>query len=144
MAAYAIQADLAPYIDGATLVQLTDDDRNGIADAPVVTGILDDVSARIDAALKAAGYTTPVAAPGAALRSLTARLSLAALYGRRPAVEAPPSITTVAEAAEKELQLIGAGKVQPPEAIRLSSPTGPSGIATSTDVARNWDDAELF
>ncbi len=142
--AYATQAELAPYIDGATLIQLTDDDRDGIADVPVITGILDDVSARIDAALKAAGYTTPVAAPGAALRSLTARLSLAALYGRRPAVEAPPSITTVAEAAEGELKLIGAGKTQPPEAIRLSSPTGPSGIAISTDAARNWDDAELF
>jgi phage gp36-like protein len=142
--AYAAQADLAPYIDSATVTLLTDDNKDGSADAAVITGILGDVTARIDSALKAAGYTTPVAVPGAALRSLAARLCLATLYGRRPAVEAPPSITTVAEAAEAELKLIAAGKFQPPEAVRMSSPTGPGGIAISSDATRDWADSELF
>ena len=97
---YAVQADLGAYIDSATLINLTDDAHAGVVGAAVVTAVLADVSARIDGALLAAGYTTPVAAPGACLRSLCARLALASLFGRRPMTEAPASITTVAEAAE--------------------------------------------
>lgn len=142
--AYAVTADLAAYVDGPTLIALCDDDKNGVADPAILTSILGDVTARIDSALKAAGYTTPVAAPGAALRSLAARLSLATLYGRRPAIVAPPTITEVSAAAEAELKFIAQGTFQPPEAVRLSSPTGPGGIAISTNDDLDWKDAELF
>lgn len=140
---YAVQADLAPYVDSATLIQLTDDDRDGVADGAVITGILADVAARIDGALLAAGYTVPVAAPGATLRSLCARLALAPLFGRRPMVEAPASITTVADAAEAELKGIAAGKVIPPEAVKASAPSAPGGLAVSSDDDRGWSE-DLF
>jgi phage gp36-like protein len=141
--AYAVQADLGAYVDGPTLIRLTDDAGAGVVGAAVVTSILADVEARIDGALLAAGYTVPVAAPGAMLRSLCARLALAALYGRRPMVEAPASIATVAEAAEKELQLIAAGKVIPPEAVKIDAATSPTGFAVSSDADVGWSE-DLF
>jgi phage gp36-like protein len=138
--AYAVQDDLGAYIDSATLIRLTDDASAGVVGAAVVTSVLADVQARIDGALLAAGYTVPVAVPGAMLRSLCARLALAALYGRRPMVEAPASITTVADAAEADLKAIAAGKVRPPEAVKADAATAPGGLAVSSDSDVGWSE----
>jgi phage gp36-like protein len=136
--AYAVQADLAPYIDATTLVQLTDDNGDGTADSAAIDGVLNDVSARIDGALKAAGFMTPVDPPGATLRSLAARLALAPLYGRRPMNEAPATIATVAEGAEADLKAIETGRLVPPEAVRATAPAAPGGIAISSDDDAGW------
>ena len=140
--AYATQDDLKPWIEPAHLTVLTDDDEDGQADAPVIAGILTDASAQVDAALVQAGYTVPVAAPGDYLQSLTVRLSLAALYGRRPTEKPSEYIQKAIEAAREELVAIREGNLTPPELI--VGGTDSNGVSVESEADRGWADAELF
>ena len=146
--AYAAATDVQRYIDLRTLILLTDDAGSGQFDTAaqaVVSAIIVDTQARIDSAMKAAGYVTPTAAPGDMLRSLTCRLCVGPLYARRPMVQAPEALDRVAKAAEDELKLLAADKTFVPEGVRaqfLGAVKTP--ISISSDQDRGWSGSDLF
>ncbi|MFZ5785518.1 MAG: phage protein Gp36 family protein [Acidobacteriota bacterium] len=138
MAAYAVQADLARYIDATVLVELADDNNDGAADAGVIDGILEDCSRRIDGALQNAGYAVPVASPGNDLRSLTARLALGPLYGRRREVVLSDADRLLIEQAEAELLAIGKGNLSVTGAVASDPGDTLGGIAVISDEPVGW------
>jgi len=144
VAAYFDIDDLKGVIDAATIVNLADDDQDGVADAAVLADVYAKVTAEIDAALLAGGYTAPVATPGEYLAGLGARLAIGPLYARRPAVPTPEHTTKLWEAAKADLKQIAAGNLSVPEAEYEASSGAAGGIAVSSDDARGWADSELF
>lgn len=139
--AYAVPADFETYVDPAYLVLITDDARSGNRNDDVIEAAVANAEARINAALSTAGYTVPVASPGDYLRSLTCRLALWALVGRKQAHTAPESIKGQWQAAEDELKRIASGELSVDEAVSASA-TGD--VATSSDDDREWATVELF
>jgi phage gp36-like protein len=144
MASYATQADLERLLSPSMLVTLTDDDGNRTADTGVITGILADATAQVDAALEAGGYTVPVTSPDTFLAGLTARLCVRSLYSRRASVAQviPDLLRDLADRADQELRDIAAGKLVVGCAVAASSG---GGIAQSDYASTRWtDDVELF
>lgn len=136
---YAVADDVKVYIDAVTLQQLTDDAGAGVIDTAKVNSVIADSAARIDSALETRGFVVPVAAPGAALRSLCARLSIAPLYARRPMVQAPVALEAVAAGAEADLKAIERGELTPPEAILASAAASDmGGVTVLSDEDQGW------
>lgn len=79
---YATRADLEKHLAPAELIQLTDDDQDGAADAGVIEQALADAQAEIDGYL-ATRYRLPLAATPTLLRRLAVDLALYRLYARR-------------------------------------------------------------
>lgn len=142
--AYATADDVKVYIDAVTLQQLTDDAGAGVIDTAKVNSVIADSGARIDSALETRGFVVPVASPGAALRSLTARLSIAPLYSRRPIVQPPVALEAVAAGAEADLKAIGRGELTPPEAVLASAAVSDiGGVTVLSDEDQGWTE-DLF
>jgi phage gp36-like protein len=81
--AYCTQADIqSSGISSATLIQLTDDNADGVADVAVIAEAIAQADAEIDAYL-GARYTIPVTPVPALLRSLSVAVSGWKLYGHR-------------------------------------------------------------
>jgi phage gp36-like protein len=142
---YATADDVKVYIDAVTLQQLTDDVGAGVIDTAKMNSVIADQAARIDAALRAR-FVVPVAIPGAMLRSLCARLCVAPLYSRRPMVTPPVALEAVTAGAEDDLKAIAAGKVNPPEAVPLTTgadPDAPGGLVVSSEADEGWT-GDLF
>jgi phage gp36-like protein len=79
---YATRADLEKHLAPEELIQLTDDDRDGAADAGVIEQALADAQAEIDGYV-ATRYQLPLAETPALLRRVAVDLALARLYARR-------------------------------------------------------------
>ena len=79
---YCVQTDIAKLLTPAQLVQLTDDDANGVADAAPITEAIAEADAEIDGYL-GSRYTVPVSPVPALLRTFSVAISLWKLYGRR-------------------------------------------------------------
>lgn len=80
--AYSTQADIAKLLTPAQLVQLTDDNADGVADAANVTEAIAQADAEIDGYL-GSRYTVPVSPVPALLRQLSVAISIWRLYSRR-------------------------------------------------------------
>jgi phage gp36-like protein len=78
---YATQSDLEKRIAPQTLVELADDNGDGLADTAVVDAALEDADAEIDLFL-GARFATPIAAPPDILTRLAADLAIHALFAR--------------------------------------------------------------
>lgn len=80
---YCDQSDLeSAGITPAQLVQLADDDEDGVADAAVLAEAIAQADGVIDSYL-AARYTVPLATVPATIRSASVDLTVRRLYGRR-------------------------------------------------------------
>lgn len=79
---YSTQADIEKLLTPAQLVQLTDDNQDGLADASILTEAIAQADAEIDGYL-GSRYTVPVSPVPALLRQLSVAISIWRLYGRR-------------------------------------------------------------
>jgi phage gp36-like protein len=80
--AYCAQTDIEKLLTPAQLVQLTDDNQDGLADAPVVTEAIAQADAEIDGYL-GSRYTLPVSPVPALVRQLSVAIGIWKLYSRR-------------------------------------------------------------
>lgn len=80
--AYSVQADLEKLLNPSVLVQLTDDDGDGLADTATITEAIAEADAEIDGYL-GARYTIPVSPVPPLLRQLSVAVSAWRLYSRR-------------------------------------------------------------
>ena len=79
---YSAQADLQNLLTPAQLVQLTDDNADGLADAAPITEAIAESAAEIDGYL-GARYTVPIAPVPVLLKNLSVAIALWKLYSRR-------------------------------------------------------------
>ncbi len=63
MATYATKQQLTDLLSKKFLIQLSDDDENGVADDGPITLALDNAEAIVNSFLVEAGYLVPVALP---------------------------------------------------------------------------------
>lgn len=142
---YATQTDLLRHIDSETLVELTDDDKDGLSDAGVIGAELEAQSRAIDGAMINAGYGAPLSTWGSDAASLACRLALGVFYARRPQVALAEAVRLQIEAAQQQLRDLAQGKTSLTGSTRDTiDTTNPGGIAVSSDDDRGWSDAELF
>jgi phage gp36-like protein len=80
--AYCAQTDIVKLLTPAQLVQLTDDDADGVADAAVIAEGIAQADAEIDGYL-GSRYAVPVSPVPALLRQLSVAISIWRLYSRR-------------------------------------------------------------
>ncbi len=80
--AYCAQADIEKLLTPAQLVQLTDDNADGVADAANITEAIAEADAEMDGYL-GARYPVPVSPVPALLRQLSVAISIWRLYSRR-------------------------------------------------------------
>lgn len=80
--AYSTQADIQKLLTPAQLVQLADDDGNGIADTAVLDEAIAQADATIDAYL-ASRIAVPISPVPAVVRSLSVDIAIWNIYSRR-------------------------------------------------------------
>lgn len=83
--AYSTQADLEKSLSPAQLVQLTDDDRDGVPDAAIVAEAITNADATIDSYL-AARYPVPRSPVETVIRTASVSLAIWHIYNRRTIV----------------------------------------------------------
>ncbi|MFQ5765414.1 MAG: gp436 family protein [Rhodospirillales bacterium] len=79
---YSTQSDIQKLLTPQQLVQLTDDDRDGLADAAVVTEAIAQADGVIDSYL-ARRYTVPLTTVPAVIRAASVDIGIWNLYARR-------------------------------------------------------------
>lgn len=80
--AYCTQSDLEKVISPAELVQLTDDDRDGVADTGVVAEAIAKADGEIESYL-ASRYTVPLSPVPVVIRAASEDIALWNLFSRR-------------------------------------------------------------
>jgi|GEM_PF-7128728 len=136
--AYATVANVTVWLEQDHLVRLTDDTRSGSYSEAVLSAVLADCAARIDADLARAGYSVPVTTPQASLdylASLEARLALEPLFRRRPQMAMPDSVKEAWQSARDELKEIKEGSRLLPG---LTKSVDTNTISVETDDDRGW------
>jgi len=106
---YSSKSDLETRIGADTLVILTDDNNDGVADDAVVNAALLQASARIDAAF-AARYTVPIEPAPAILSWLCVSIAVPMLYSHRRE-EIPKGHASLFEAAVDFLDAVRRGEI---------------------------------
>jgi phage gp36-like protein len=121
---YASLADLQTRLAPQTLVELADDNGDGVADGAVIGAVLADASALIDLFI-AARYATPIASRPQLLALLAADLAIHALFARHRQAAAgehaaryAEAIRTLGQVAAGKLSLAGAAPRDLPESTR--------------------------
>lgn len=133
---YISQQDLEDRVGTTTLVQLSDDDGDGVPDAAVVQEILEGAEGEADSHL-ARRYAVPVdlaAFPGvqAVLRSFVLDLAEYRLHARRPPV--PEDVQKKRAAAQEWFERVASGEVVLPSQAEI--PGNPAtGIRSETSAA---------
>jgi phage gp36-like protein len=138
---YATQADLEKLIAPATLVQLADDDHDGVADAGVIAEALEAADDQVNAYV-GARYQVPFATTPGVINKVAVDLALYHLYTRRASEAVPEVRQTRYDAALKFLREVLEGKVSlgvqpaPPEDAasqdEISTSSDPSDRAFTT------------
>lgn len=105
--AYCTQSDIEKQLPQEELVQLTDDDGDGLPDTGVVDEAIAEADAEIDSYL-AARYSLPLASVPVLLKKLSVDIAIWNLYSRR-AVDEPVRKERY-QAAVKLLQAIAEGR----------------------------------
>ena len=106
---YIVQADLLADLPNDVLVQLTDDDKDGIPDTTVVNNAIDRAQSEVDGYV-ATKYSVPLASPSEFIKGLTATIAIYRLYGRgRRGI--PDDWQTRYDNAIKSLRDVASGKI---------------------------------
>jgi phage gp36-like protein len=123
--------DIQKRLDPLHLIELADDDQDGVPDTAVLEALIADADARIDSRL-GNRYATPFSEPvPGLLRALSADLAAAALFARRRESASPvhesrakAALDTLDALARGELSLEGAGvaRLGRPESTTLGRP----------------------
>lgn len=121
---YCTLADLTARFHPDDLLTLTDDDHDGLADAPVIEAAIAEAAAEIDLFL-GARYAVPFADPPETLRPLAAALAAHRLYLRRRqalspehAAEYARAVAALAAIARGEFGLAGVASRHRPAATK--------------------------
>lgn len=143
--AYVTDAEIETRLGAATLVQLADDDGDGVADAGVVEEARQSAEGVVNSFL-ARRYRAPVdlsAYPEVAdvLRSVTLDLAEFRLRARRPPMAA--NALRLHEQALVWLERIAEGVVQLPALAALAGPVAGGTAAASLGPPRKLTDEEL-
>ena len=117
---YAKKSDIEKRIGADVLVMLADDNSDGVADDAVINAVLDQASARIDAAL-GARYNVPVSPAPSVLSSVCVSLAVPVLFARRRE-ELPPEHEKLRNAALDLLSSILSGEISLPGIASQSLP----------------------
>ena len=111
---YAAKQDIENRLDPKHLIELADDDNDGVADAAVIEAALQDADSVIDSLLKVR-YALPFSPAPALLTKLAADLAVASLFGRRRESASPvheararAAVDMVAAISRGEIALSGA------------------------------------
>ncbi len=123
---YSSYVELIKKHDEQYLIQLSDDNNDGIADATVIDEAIAQADAEINARISKR-YAVPMNPVPALAKSLSATLAIGILYSHR-GMEKPQTVIDDVAAAIKLLDRIGDGKAGWGEAISPISDT------TSLDV----------
>lgn len=123
---YSTYADLIKVHDEQYLIQLSDDDDDGVADADVIDQAIAKADAEINARVSNR-YAVPMNPVPALATSLSATLAVSNLYSHR-GMDKPETVKDDAAAAIKLLDRIGEGKATWGEA------TEPEADTASLDV----------
>ncbi|OIP98858.1 MAG: hypothetical protein AUK35_09665 [Zetaproteobacteria bacterium CG2_30_46_52] len=123
---YATYADLIDAHDEQYIIQLSDDNKDGIADPAVIAKAIASADADINARISNR-FAVPLNPVPALATSLSSLLAIGILYSRR-GMDKPDAVKEDVKAAHALLDRIGEGKANWGEA---SSPTADS---TSLDV----------
>ena len=135
---YITVAQLADRYGEGQLKAWTDDDASGSVDTSIVTSVINDVSAEIDAAASQF-YTTPLNLTSATTAAVV-RNNAGSLAGYRLAVRRPGNVSedlrTLYEDALKWLERLGAGKVNlaGESQIEAAKPSGGIIVAGGTAI----------
>lgn len=131
--AYCAESDITKQITSAQLLQLTDDDDNGVADTGIVAEAIASADAVIDGYC-AGRYTVPFVTTPAIIEAISVDLSIFNLYSRR--VGTLPELRQKRyDNAMKLLRDIEAGRVQ----LGVPAP------AENTERTADWQaDERLF
>ena len=106
---YASQTDIENRLDPKHLIELTDDDNDGMADADVITAAITDADGVIDTHL-AARYACPFATPPALITKISTALAIGTLFARRRE-SASPTHEARAKAAMDLLHALAEGSL---------------------------------
>ncbi|MBN1867117.1 DUF1320 family protein [Candidatus Sumerlaeota bacterium] len=139
---YCTQADIETRLDPKHLVELADDDADGMTDATVVQAAIADADALIDSHL-AARYRVPLDPVPALATKLSADLAVAALFARRRESASPVheerariAAALLGELAEGRLVLAGA--------LSRGTETGLESTTRTEDKTFSRDSLETF
>ncbi len=133
--AYANYQDLIAAFDEQLIIQMSDDNGDGIADANVIDQAIRAADAEIDARI-GNRYAVPLNPAPRLAASISAALAVAGLYTRR-GVDKPQSVIEAERAARDLLNRIAAGTAGWGEAVT------PPPDETSLDV-RSSSQARVF
>ena len=95
------------------LIQLTDDNDQGVVDAAVVAKAISRADEMIDGYLRSR-YDVPIDPVPGMLNTLAIDLVVYFIYGHRPHIDTPERITTAFRDAKSELQKMQTGTIQLP------------------------------
>lgn len=109
--AYSTLSDLEKYLDPEQIVELSDDDKNGTPDAPIIAEMIAAADSDIDSYL-ANKYTTPFSSPVPQIvKKLSAKMAIYYLWLRRKESEVPEKWATEYENMMELLREIAKGDV---------------------------------
>jgi phage gp36-like protein len=140
--AYSVQADIEKEIETAKLVQLADDNNDGVADAAVITESIARADGIIDSYL-ATRYPVPVSPVPALIRTSSVDIALYFLFTRRDQMTDPRR--DAYKEAIKRLEAIAEGAATLPGVTGVVAESGgPKGTRTEEDrlftIGRPTDD----
>ena len=139
---YSSQAEIADRIDPKHLIELTDDDNDGVADGGVIDAAIADADGLIDTHLRSR-YRLPLDTVPALVRKISADLAIAALFARRRE-SASPTHEARAEAARDLLGSIARGEVLLAEASETPLKGAPDSTSRGADKTFSKDSLDDF
>jgi len=113
---YATYADIILNHDERIVIELSDDNGDGIADVAVINAVLAQADAEINARISTR-YAVPMHPVPALAKSLAASLAVGLLYARKSG-DLPLSVKESMQSAKKLLDRMGEGKADWGESIQ--------------------------
>lgn len=133
--AYCTLADIEKYLDPELVVDLSDDDSDGIADPAVIAEAIAGADGDIDAYLTQ--YTTPIFPAPPILRKISSKIAAHYLFLRRKGAEIPEKWETDYGRTLELLEKIAAGD------IKLGDDASGSETSGTILTGRGADEAHL-
>lgn len=103
--------DLRTLVPAHVMMELSDDDADGIADSAMIDGIINEACELVDGYLRGR-YSLPFASTPTLITQSAKQIARYMLYERRPeGFELPPAVTDGRKIAIKNLEQIRDGKI---------------------------------
>lgn len=137
--AYVTQTDLETAITARTVLELSDDDANGVIDTGVIEAVCESAQAEVDGYLRV-HYQVPMAEPPRLVQLLALEVAIFRLFSRRvAALEVPEAIVERYKGARRQLEAIRKGELDlgedpPPAASTAAVATTQGGERLFTDT----------